>query len=131
MQGKVQNWQNWWSLCLDSKYMLIVLNIILCWFCSTMLQQNHKLYGNWKIRAMWYIFKALLACCQSFFGFLARHFIFVKPVKNGCCPSKWSSWQVLAKALIHTNYTKITAKNKQKDIEEMAKGQKRPEMAIP
>ena len=35
---------------------LIILNIILCWFCSTMLQQNHKLDGNWKISAMWYTF---------------------------------------------------------------------------
>ena len=33
--------------------------------------------------------------------------------------------------ITHANYTKITAKNKQKDIEEMAKGQKRPERAIP
>ena len=41
----------------------------------------------------------MLACCQSFLGFLARHLIFVKPIINESCPSKWRAWWVLAKAL--------------------------------
>ena len=60
---------------------------------------NCKLDGNWKISADVIHFLALLACCQSFLGFLARHLIFFKPVKNGSYPPKWRAWRVLAKAL--------------------------------
>ena len=35
MQGKVQNRRNWWSLAYAWIWnKLIVLNLILCWFCS-------------------------------------------------------------------------------------------------
>ena len=60
---------------------------------------NQKLDGNFKRSANVIHFLTLLACCQSFLGFLARHLNFVKPVKNRSCPSKWRAWQVLAKAL--------------------------------
>ena len=89
--------------------MLIVLNIILCWFCSTILQQNVSWIEIGRYVLCDTLFKLCWHAASHFFGFLARHFIFVKPVKNRSCPSKWRAWQVLAKTLLQTPLSYISS----------------------
>ena len=75
----------------------IVLNIILCWFCSTMLQQTIKLNGNGKTADVIH-FISFHGMLPVIFWIFSPSSHFVKPVINESCPSKWRAWRVLAKA---------------------------------